>query len=180
MHSLLVTVAPYSLLAAAVFALLFVVDLVAMMIHVARSGGIDPEEGHVVTENRPLTTSDMITMGDTGAPGGRYWGKHKVFLSRSTYITDMSLVDGTATKAQRRLAQGIQLGLVLFGLAFVCLAISLLPSQPVFGLLLAVGAAYWILMCIRLPMKGRVEALRKLKERRTLREARRHKPRESM
>jgi hypothetical protein len=176
MDSLVVTVAPYSLVAAAVFGLLFVVDLLAMMIYVSRSGKIGPEEGHVVTENRPLTTSDVATMGGTGAPGGRYWGKHKVFLSRSTYITDMSLVDGTATNAQRRLAHGIQLGLVLFGLAFVCLAISLLPSQPVFGLLLAAGATYWLLMCIRLPMKGRADALRKLKERQESREARRHKP----
>jgi len=176
MHPLLVTVAPYSLVAAAVFALLFVVDLVAMMIHVARSGRIYPEEGHVITENRPLTNSDMITMGDTGARGGRYWGKQKVFLSRSTYITDMSLVDGTATKAQRRLAHGIQLGLVLFGLAFMCLAISLLPSQPVSGFVIAAFAAYWLFICIRLPMKGRAEALRKLKERQASRESHRHKP----
>jgi hypothetical protein len=179
MHSLLVTLAPYSLIAAAVFALLFVVDLVAMMIHVARGGKIDPEEGRVVTENRPLTTSDMITMGDTGAPGGRYWGKHKVFLSRSTHITDMSLVDGSATKAQRRLAHGIQLGLVLFGLAFMCLAISLLPSQPVFGFALAAFAICWLFTVIRSPMKGRAEALRKLKDRRASREAHRHKPRDS-
>src|SRR5271170_7780291 len=100
MDSLLVTVVPYSLVAAAVFALLFVVDLLAMVIYVSRSGKIDPEEGRVVTENRSLTSSDVATMGGTGAPGGRYWGRHKVFLSRSLFVTDMSLVDGTATKAQ--------------------------------------------------------------------------------
>jgi len=175
MDSLLVTAARYSLVAAAVFALLFAVDFLAMMIYVARSGTIGPEEGYVVTENRALKSGD-VAMGGTSAPGGRYWGKHKVFLSRSTYITDMSLVDGTATKAQRRLAHGIQLGLVLFGLAWLFLRISLLPSQPVFGYLAAAGATYWVLMFIRASMKGRADALRKLKERQESREARRHKP----
>jgi len=77
MDSLLLTVAPYSMVAAAVFALLFVVDLLAMMIYVSRSGKIDPEEGHIVTENRPLTTSDVAIMGGAGAPGGRYWASTK-------------------------------------------------------------------------------------------------------
>jgi hypothetical protein len=176
MDSLLVTVARYSLVAAAVFGALFVVDFLAMMIYVARSGKIDPEEGRVATENRPMTTSDAVTMGGTGAPGGRYWGKHKVFLSRSMFITEKSLVDGTATKAQRRLAHSIQLGLVLFGLAWLFLGISLLPSQPVFGFLAAAGATYWSFIMIRLPMKARADALRKLKERQESRAARRHEP----
>ena len=69
MESLLVTVAPYSLVAAAVFALLFVADFVAIALYVARSGKIDPEEGHVVTENRALKSGD-VAMGGTSAPGG--------------------------------------------------------------------------------------------------------------
>jgi hypothetical protein len=146
-----------------------------MMIYVARSGTIGPEEGHVVTENRALKSGD-VAMGGTSAPGGRYWGKHKVFLSRSTYITDMSLVDGTATSAQRRLAHGIELGMVLFGLAWMFLGLSLLPSQPVGGLLFVAFSTYWLFFWIRSPMKGRADALRKLKERQESREARRHKP----
>ena len=102
MDSLLVRLAPYNLVAAAVFGLLFVADFLALIIYVSRSGKIDPEEGHVVTENRPLTTSDVAILGRTGAPGGRYWGKHKVFLSRSMFVTDTSLVDGTATKTSQQ------------------------------------------------------------------------------
>jgi hypothetical protein len=174
MESLLVTVAPYSLVAAAVFALLFVVDLLAMMIYVSRSGRIDPEEGHVVTENRPLTTSDVATMGNTGAPGGRYWGKHKVFLSRSTYISDISLVDGTATKAQRRLVRGMKLAAILFWLAWVFLGLALLPSEPIFGTTIIILLTGGFIQSVRMVRKGRADALRKLKDREESRAARRH------
>lgn len=174
MDSLLVTIAPYSMVAAAVFALLFVADFLAMMIYVSRRGKIDPEEGHVVTENRPLTTGDAATMGGTGAPGGRYWGKRKVFLSRSMFITDKSLVDGSATRAQRLLVRGMKFAAVFFGLAWVFLGLALLPSQPEFGattIILFTGA---FILSVRSACKGRADALRKLKERQESREARRH------
>jgi hypothetical protein len=176
MDSLLVTMAPYSLVAAAVFVLLFVADLLTMIIYVSRSGKIDPEEGHVVTESRPLTTSDVAIMGGTGAPGGRYWGKHKVFLNRSTYITDMSLVDGTATKAQRRLVQGIKLAAIFFWLAWVFGGLALLPSQPVLGTTFIIVLTGMFTQSVRMVRKGRADALRKLKEKQESREARRHKP----
>jgi hypothetical protein len=173
MYSLLVTVAPRSMVAAAVFALLFVVDLLAMMIYVSRSGKIDPEEGHVVTENRPLITSDVTILGGTGAPGGRYWGKHKVFLSRSTYISDVSLVDGTATEAQRRLVRGMKLAAILFWLASVFLGLALLPSEPIFGTTIIIVLTGMFIQSVRMVRKGRADALRKLKERQESREARR-------
>ena len=45
MDSLLVTVATYSRVAAVVFGLLFVVDLLALMIYASRSGKVEPDEG---------------------------------------------------------------------------------------------------------------------------------------
>ena len=175
MDSLLVTVATFSEMAAYVFALLFVVDLLAMGIYVSRIGKVEPEEGQVVTENRPRRASDSIELGGTGALGGRYWGKHKVFFSRSAYISDLSLVDGTATKAQRRLVRAIQLAAVLFWLMFACGALTLLPSQPALALFFAIFITGWFLFGVRLVLKGRAEALRKLKERQESRQDRRHK-----
>jgi len=174
MDPLAVSVARYSMLAGAVFALLFVADFLAIMIYVARGGDIDPKEGHVVTENRPLTGSDVAVLDGTGTPGGRYWGKHKVLLSRSTYITAMSLVDGTATKAQRRLVRAMKLGAVLFWLAWICGGLALMPSQPVFATLIIILLTGWFLQGARLVRKGRADALRKLKERQESREAHRH------
>lgn len=176
MDSLLVRLAPYNLVAAAVFGLLFVADFLALIIYVSRSGKIDPEEGHVVTENRPLTTSDVAILGRTGAPGGRYWGKHKVFLSRSMFVTDTSLVDGTATKAQRRFVHGVILAIILFFLAWFCGGLALLPSQPASGIFVVIFATVSIFLSVRSFRKGRANALRKLQERQESREAHRHKP----
>jgi hypothetical protein len=174
MESLLVTVAPYSLVAAAVFALLFVVNFVAIALYVARSGKIDPEEGHVVTENRALKSGD-VAMGGTSAPGGRYWGKHKVFLSRSLFISDKSLVDGTATPAQRRLVNAVKLAFILFGLAWFCGGIAMLPSNTLGGVIFVAFATYWLICTIRLDRKGRADALRKLKEKQASRQNRGYK-----
>lgn len=171
----LATVATYSQVAAGVFVLLFVAVLLALMILATRSGKIDPEEGHVVTENRPMTNSDMTAMGGTGVPGGRYWGKKKVFLSRSMFVTDMSLVDGTATEAQRRLVLGIKLAVTFFWLAWVFGGLALMPSDPIFGTTSIVVLTGMFIQSVRMVRKGRADALRKLAERQTSREARRHK-----
>jgi hypothetical protein len=175
MDAMLVSVSTLSGIAAGVFGLLFVVDLIGMVIYVSRSGHVEPEEGQVVTENRSRMASDSIELGGTGALGGRYWGKHKVFFSRSAYISDLSLVDGTATKAQRRLVRAIQLAAVLFWLMFACGALTLLPSQPALALFFAIFITGWFLFGVRLVLKGRAEALRKLKERQESRQDRRHK-----
>lgn len=175
MDSLLVTVATYSRVAAVVFGLLFVVDLLALMIYASRSGKVEPDEGHVVTENRPLAASDSLELGGSGAPGGRYWGKHEVFLSRSTFITDMSLVDGTATQAQRLLVRGMKLAGILFWLAWVCGGLALLPSQPVLGMFFVILMTYAFLVSVRSVRKGRAEALRKLQERQASRQNRGYK-----
>jgi hypothetical protein len=168
MDSLLVTVARYSQVGLAVFTLLFIADVIGIMIYVSRSGTIDPEEGRVVTENRPL--------GGTGALGGRYWSKRKVLLSRSMFITEEALINGTATKAQRRLANAAKLAFVLFGLAWFCGGIAILPSDTVGGLIVGGFGTYWLIWNYRIGRKGRAYALRKLKERQESREARRHKP----
>src|SRR5271170_1114994 len=147
MASLLVTMAPYSWVGAAVFALLFIADFVGMMIYVSRSGKIDPEEGRVITKNRPL--------GGTGVLGGRYWGKRKVFLSRSMFISEQSLINGTATKAQRRLANAAKLAFFLFGLAWLCGGIAMLPSNTLGGVCFVAFATYWLINSARWDRKAR-------------------------
>jgi hypothetical protein len=59
--------------------------------------------------------------------------KERILLSRSEFISDKSLVDGTATKSERALVYGIKLFFFLFGLLFVFIGLSLLPSQPAGG-----------------------------------------------
>ena len=175
MNSLLVSMATFSEIAMCVFILLFVVVLLALCIYVMRSGKVHPEEGTVITEDRALTANDSSSLGGSGVSGGRYWGKHKVFASRSMFITDLSLVDGTATKAQRLVVRGIKLGAILFWLAWICGGFALLPSQPVFGIGVIVVLTFAFIQSIRMVRKGRADALRKLQERLASRQHR-HKP----
>jgi len=176
LNALLVAAAPIAEIAMYVFCFLFVVDILAMAIYVNRAGNVEPEEGHVVTENRPFTASDSMEFGGDLDPGGRYWGKHKVLLSRSTFITDKSLVDGTATKAQLRLVRGIKLAAILFWLAWVFGGLALLPSQPIFGTMIIIFLTGMFIQSVRMVRKGRADALRKLQERHESRQARQHGP----
>lgn len=165
MDSLLLAVSTFSEVAMYVVILLFVIDVLALCIYASRIGRIGAAEGQVVTENRPLTASDSAAMGGSGAPGGKYWGKHKVLASRSMFVSDMSLVDGTATKAQRRVVHGMKLAAILFWLAWVCGGLTLLPSQPIVGAILIILLTYGFVMAVKSVRKGRADSLRKLQQR---------------
>jgi len=108
-------------------------------------------------------------MGGSGTPGGKYWGKHKVLASRSMFVSDMSLVDGTATKAQRRVVHGMKLAAILFWLAWVCGGLTLPPSQPILGAILIVLLTYGFVMAVKSVRNGRADSLRKLQQRRASR-----------
>ncbi len=106
------------------------------MIVVVRRGKVDNDEGYVLKEQGPLTGNALNEMGGVvhvvgGA--GKYVAKEKILVSRSEFISDESLVDGTATKSERLKVQGIKLFFVLFWLLFVFIGLSLLPSEPVAG-----------------------------------------------
>src|ERR1700675_1447856 len=98
---------------------LFVADVTALIMFVVRSGTVDPEEGSVVNKQRPLSGSDRNAIGDEVTVAAQGRAKERVFLSRSSFISDESLVDGTATKSQRLVVRGIKLALLLFWLLFV-------------------------------------------------------------
>jgi len=92
------------------------------------------------------------------------------------FITDKSLVNGTATKAQRRLVFCIKLAAIFFWLAWVCGGVSLLPSNPAAGLALITLMSIGFFLSVRSVRKGRADALRKLQERHESRQARQHRP----
>jgi hypothetical protein len=162
----LVTIAKFSQTMLWVVGFLMVADLASMTLIVLRIGKVDPEEGHVVTERGSGSGGALNPVGG-GFGGGRYVLKEKVFVSRSGYITDESLVDGTATKSERRLVHCAQLLFFLFWLLFVFIGLSLLPARPI------EGAYFLILSTIGFSIaarpgghRRRVEALRKLKMKR--------------
>ena len=154
MDTFLSKVANFSETAMWVVGALFLVEFVAVFICAHRAGTADAEEGHAVT--RPPRPSGLIA--------GRFWSKSKVLVSRFGYISEMSLVDGTATPAQRLIAHGIKLAFLLFWLAFVFGILTLLPSEP--GLALAMLFIMCCVLCsaVRLMRSSRADALRRLAE----------------
>jgi hypothetical protein len=163
-NSLLVTIAKFSETMLWVVGTLFVADLAALMIVVVRSGKVDQEEGRVVDEQGPLSLEDRNAMGGEVTFGGTGETKKKVFVSRSSFISDESLVDGSATKSQRFIVLGIKLAFLLFWLLIVFGMLSVLPSNPFAVLFMITVMSIILFLAANLVRKGRANALRKLKE----------------
>jgi hypothetical protein len=157
----LTKVANFSETAVWVAGVIFVVEFVAVLVCAYRAGSADEQQGHVITGRARLY----------GLIAGRYRSKSKVLVSRFQYISEMSLVDGTATKTERLIVHGIKLSFLLFWLTFVFGILTLLPSEP--GVALAM---LFIMLCmlycgVTLIRTSRTDALRELAEKQARRKA---------
>ena len=179
MNLTLVTIAKFSETMLWVVGFLLAANLVAMIIVVVRTGKVDEDEGCVVKEQGALTGNPQLaTGGNANVLGaGKYMGgnvnvlgagmnvvKEKILVDRSEFISDESLVDGTATKSQRLLVHCIQLFFFLFWLLFVFIGLSRVPSQPIEGAFFVIVPTIGFSMAAVGMHRGRTEALRKLKK----------------
>jgi hypothetical protein len=162
--SMLVAIAKFSETMLWVVGALLVADFAAMMAVFFRSGTVDKEEGCVVSGRGPLTEHTLNPRaGDVDfAVGGKYVGKEKILVSRSSFISDESLVDGSATKSQRLVVRGIKILFLLFWLLFVFGGFSLLPEEPALALFLVLIPSVFFYRARAMMRKGRQDALRKL------------------
>ncbi len=94
----------------------FLGDMCAMAVYTIRNGHSDGAAGKVVTANQPLTMS----LGQT-PPMGR--SKRKILFTKNRFITMKSLVDGTASAADRLMFVGIHCAIGSFFLIWVGLAL---------------------------------------------------------
>jgi hypothetical protein len=92
--------------------------------------------------------------------------KKKMFVSRSVYASDMAMVEGSATKSQRLFVYGVQLAFILFWLAFVFGALTLLDSELAFALSAVFFMSCGLLYGVTAIGRGRADALRKLEQKR--------------
>jgi hypothetical protein len=152
----LVTIAKFSETMLWVVGFLFVADFAAIVVIVVRTGKVDQDEGQVVTEQGS---------GGNVLGAGRYVAKEKILVSRSEYITDASLVDGTATKTERLLVHCAQIAFFLFWLLFVFIGLRLLPSNPIQGAFFVIVPTIGFSKAGVGMYRGRTEALRQLKKR---------------
>ena len=165
MNSLLVAIAKFSETMLWVVGFLLAVNLSAMVILVLRHGVVDEEEGTVLNERGRLTGNGLNAPGIHVPIVGAYVVKEKILLSRSEFISDKSLVDGTATKSERLLVYCIKLFFFLLWLLFVFIGLNLLPSQPASAAFFVSVPSIFFFKAALMMHKGRLDALRKLGKR---------------
>src|SRR5208282_696782 len=167
MNLTLVTIAKFSEIMLWLVGFLFAADFAAIVLIIVRTGKVGPDEGRVVTEHGTGTGNALNPSG--GARGtigaGKYVVKEKILLSRSRYITDESLVDGTATKTERLLVYCAQMAFFLFWLLFVFIGLTLAPSNPIQGAFFVIAPTIGFSMAAVGMYRGRTEALHKVKKR---------------
>lgn len=168
MNLTLVTIAKFSATMVWVDGFLLAANLFAIVLMVVRTGNVDQDEGSVVTEHGTFNGNAMNPTGGgvNRLRIGKYVAKEKILVSRSAFISDESLVDGTATKSQRLLVHCAQLFFFLFWLLFVFVGLSLAPAQPIQGAWFVIVSTIGFSMAAVGMRRGRAEALRKLQRRR--------------
>jgi hypothetical protein len=78
------------------------------------------------------------------------------------FISDESLLDGSATESQRLIVRGIRVLFVLFWLLLVFSGLSLLPEEPALAVIFVVVPSVFFSRAAAMMRRGRREALRKL------------------
>ena len=159
MDTFLTRVANFSEIAVGVVGVLFILDFVAILIYVYRKGTADKEEERVVTEQARLPGSPLR---GSRLTAGRYWSKGKVLVSRSGYISEMSLVDGTATQAERWIARGLRVAFLSFWLAFAFGILTLVASEPGVALAMLFLWLWALARGVTMIRRSRADARRKL------------------
>ena len=119
-----------------VSAIVLVGDMTAMSVYTIRRGQKKDDEGRTVTEDRAPNWS----LG-TRLPMGRT--KQKLLVSRREGIRMKSLVDGTATTAERLVALGIGAAFTSFFLVFVGVSLILLEQSPIGLLFLTIPSVFF-------------------------------------
>ena len=102
---------------------LFVADIVGMVIYTIRHGSDDSSDD----------SDDVAPATVAGLPGrvlaAHYRARARVLVSKEEWISDDSLVDGTATPAQQMLVRAIKAFFLLFWLIFVCIGFILMRAD---------------------------------------------------
>ncbi len=136
-----------------------VVDLAAMIIHTIRRGESADQKGKVITEDRPLSSMSL------GIPPPMGWSTRKILGSKSEFISMESLVDGTATFAERMMVLGNITVFISFFLIWVGLGLILMKNILIF-VLTPVLPGLWVYYNLRDDWRYYQEAKKRVAARR--------------
>jgi hypothetical protein len=117
-----------------------VVDLILMVIYTIRHGQSDGRSGTVETDDEPLSPP-MWMKGRIGSWHGRT--KRRIVASRSGFISNESLADGSATVGERLMVVGIITFLFCFFLVFLGMGLLMMEDNPLV-LLMSAAVGVWL------------------------------------
>jgi hypothetical protein len=143
---------------------LMAADMIAMIVYALRFSSKHSEADDFLKQGSPFIPYNQAPGQGPILLARKYWVKQKVLRTRSLFVSDKSLVDGTATTGQRLLVKGIQLFFFLFWLLSIFLALSLLSSNLVSAVAWIIIPTIGFFIAATNMHKGRQNALRKLKK----------------
>jgi len=109
---------------------LFLTTLATLVFYAIQHGKPDADQGSSADSKESITADQMGTIGpNRQIARANYRTKEKILASRSGFITDDSLADGTATPGERWMVRGIKLFFALFLLLFVSIALMTMKSN---------------------------------------------------
>ncbi len=117
-----------------------VIAMVLMVIYTIRQGRPDDRRGTVETDAE-LISPPMWMKGRVGRWHGRY--QRRILTSRSGFISNESLANGTATLAERWMVVGIITFMFGFFLMFLGMGLLTMDDNPVV-LLMSVAVGIWV------------------------------------
>lgn len=120
---------------------IFVPTMLALAIYALRRG--EPDEAPVTPTMQPFGPHPA-TGRPTGLTATRWRSRVRLLAGRRTMITMDSLVNGTATRAERVVVVGINVALVSFWLIFLGIGLLMLPTTSGISLVLPVVTGLWL------------------------------------
>ncbi|HXG03996.1 MAG TPA: hypothetical protein VNO23_11370 [Candidatus Binatia bacterium] len=149
---------------------IFVTTMLALLTYALRGG--EPDEMPVAPSMQPFGP-DPATGRPAGLTASRWRSRVRVLAARRRFITMDSLVDGTATGAERAVVAGINVALVSFWLIFLGIGLVMLPKTTGISLVFPVVTGLWLFNALKSQWDDLVAARRR-RERRAGRAGRRH------
>lgn len=120
-----------------------VLDLAAMITYTIRNGSKEKEANQSVgPKDSVLLDNPRRRSGTEQIVARKYRSKTKILGQASGFITDDSLIDGTATFGQRMMVRGIRLWFACLWLIMVSAGMSAV-SRNILGIWLIVGPTVW-------------------------------------
>jgi hypothetical protein len=155
---------------------LFLTTLAALIFYTIRHGKSDADQDPSADSKESITAGQMGTIGTNRLIAkANYRTKKKILASRSGFITDDSLAEGTATPGERWMVRGIKLFITLFWLLFVSIGLMTMKSN-LLAVFFIIIPSFWFFGNVRSWQRGAEAAKKRVAKRAAAQHGEAHTP----